>query len=36
VLIPTYHPAACIYRPPWKKEFLLDLNKIKKELERVN
>lgn len=35
ILIPTYHPAACIYRPPWKKQFMIDLEKIKEELKRL-
>jgi len=32
-LIPTYHPAACIYRPPWKEQFTMDLKRVKKELD---
>lgn len=34
ILIPAYHPAACIYRPPLKKQFLEDLKKVKEELDR--
>ncbi len=36
ILIPTYHPAACIYRPPWRKQFMADLKKVKQELERLS
>ncbi len=31
-LIPTYHPAACIYKPAWKKTFLQDLRMMRDEL----
>jgi DNA polymerase len=31
-LIPTYHPAACIYKPAWKKTFLDDLKMVRDEL----
>ncbi len=33
-LIPIYHPAACIYRPAWKKTFLDDLRMVRGELDR--
>ncbi len=33
ILIPTYHPAACIYRPPLKEQFLKDLMLVKERLE---
>jgi uracil-DNA glycosylase family 4 len=33
-LIPIYHPAACIYRPAWKKTFLDDLRMVRDELGR--
>lgn len=32
VLIPTYHPAACIYRPPLREKFMKDLRKVKGEI----
>ncbi len=35
ILIPTYHPAACIYKPFWKEEFLKDLEKVREELEKL-
>lgn len=35
ILIPTYHPAACIYKPFWKKDFLTDLEKVKRELRKI-
>jgi len=31
-LIPIYHPAACIYKPAWKKTFLDDLKMVRDEL----
>ncbi len=31
-LIPIYHPAACIYKPAWKKTFLDDLKMVRNEL----
>ncbi|MFQ5835734.1 MAG: uracil-DNA glycosylase [bacterium] len=31
-LIPIYHPAACIYKPAWKKTFLDDLKMVRHEL----
>jgi len=31
-LIPIYHPAACIYKPAWKKTFLGDLKMVRDEL----
>ncbi|MFQ6066394.1 MAG: uracil-DNA glycosylase [bacterium] len=31
-LLPTYHPAACIYKPAWKKTFLGDLKMVRDEL----
>lgn len=34
ILIPTYHPAACIYRPGWKRQLLMDLRKVKDELKK--
>jgi len=33
-LIPIYHPAACIYKPAWKKTFLDDLRMVRDELGR--
>jgi len=33
-LIPIYHPAACIYKPAWKKTFLDDLKLVRDELGR--
>jgi len=35
-LIPTYHPAACIYKPFWKKEFLMDLRMVREKLTRLD
>lgn len=35
IIIPTYHPAACIYRPPWREQFLMDLKKVKTELDKL-
>jgi DNA polymerase len=35
ILIPVYHPAACIYKPFWKKEFLMDLRMVKERLIQV-
>lgn len=32
ILIPIYHPAACIYKPAWKKTFLDDLKMVRDEL----
>lgn len=32
-LIPIFHPAACIYKPNWKKLFLKDMEMVKKILE---
>lgn len=34
-LIPAYHPAACIYKPAWKKQFLMDLEKVKDKLSKI-
>jgi len=36
LLIPTLHPAACIYKPYWKEKFLEDLDKVKEELDRLS
>jgi DNA polymerase len=33
-LIPIYHPAACIYKPAWKKTFIDDLKLVRDELGR--
>jgi DNA polymerase len=35
VLIPTFHPAACIYNPNWRKFFLQDLRLVREELHRA-
>lgn len=35
ILIPTYHPAACIYKPFWKEEFLKDLEKVRDKLKEL-
>ncbi len=32
VLIPTFHPAACIYNPNWQKFFLQDLRLVREKL----
>jgi|GEM_PF-347013 len=34
LLIPTFHPAACIYRPDWRKFFLQDLCLVREQLSR--
>ncbi|MEA1964929.1 MAG: uracil-DNA glycosylase, partial [Candidatus Aerophobetes bacterium] len=31
-LFPTFHPAACIYKPNWKRLFLQDIESVKKIL----
>lgn len=33
LVLPTFHPAACLYRPPLKRGFEEDLKKLKKLLE---
>ena len=33
-VLPTYHPAACIYRPGWKEQFLQDLQKLRALLQQ--
>ena len=33
ILVPTFHPAACIYRPNWKRLFFEDIEMVKKILE---
>ncbi|MEA3485269.1 MAG: uracil-DNA glycosylase [Candidatus Aerophobetes bacterium] len=35
VLIPTFHPAACIYNPNWQRFFLQDLRLVKEKLHRA-
>lgn len=34
-LIPTFHPAACIYRPGWKNTFINDLKLVREKLKGV-
>jgi len=34
-IIPTFHPAACIYRAHWKSVFQEDLKLIKRELDNL-
>lgn len=34
-LIPTFHPAACIYRPDWRKFFLQDLCLMREKLSKT-
>jgi len=33
-IFPTYHPAACIYRPAWKDQFTADLKKVRELLQQ--
>lgn len=35
IIIPTYHPAACIYRPPWREQLIADLKKVKMEMDKI-
>lgn len=35
LLVPTFHPAACIYRQGWQKFLLSDLKMIKGELDKT-
>lgn len=35
LLIPTFHPAACIYHQGWRKSLLGDLKMVKEELDKT-
>lgn len=35
ILMPIYHPAASIYKPTWKKQFLMDLEKARDKLSKI-
>ncbi len=35
ILMPIYHPAASIYKPAWKKQFLMDLEKVRDKLSKI-
>lgn len=35
-LLPTYHPAALLYHPAWKKDAWIDMKLLQKELEGSN
>ncbi|MQY59075.1 MAG: uracil-DNA glycosylase [Clostridia bacterium] len=35
-VIPIFHPAACIYKPGWERDFLEDLRMVRDELKKRN
>lgn len=35
-VIPIFHPAACIYKPGWERDFLEDLKMVRDELKKRN
>ncbi|MEK7812666.1 MAG: uracil-DNA glycosylase, partial [Candidatus Desantisbacteria bacterium] len=35
-LLPTYHPAALIYHPAWKKDAWVDMQLLQKELAAIS
>lgn len=35
-VVPIFHPAACIYKPGWKRDFLEDLKMVRDQLKKRN
>jgi len=35
ILLPTLHPAACIYKPYWREQFIMDLKMVKEEIDKI-
>ena len=35
-VVPIFHPAACIYKPGWERDFVQDLKLVRDELEKRN